>query len=368
MAVDYPRVVLAGFAVVVTLGLLVAGSTSGGAFGSYNPAWDGTSEFRSLAADDAEELSIGQNTSVYDPADAEGTLAVILSPAEQYSERERRSIRRFVEAGGTLLVAEDVGPNGNRLLRSVGAQTRFDGASLRDERRYENGPALPVATAVGLDNDSVETIVLNHGTAVRAAGTTDTGAPNETMRAVRATNATVLAASSPYAYLDRNGNEELDDDETVARYPVATAERVGEGRVIAVSDPSVFINAMLERGDNRAFSHALLAGSDTVVLDVSHAGSLPPLQALVLSLRGSALLQAVVGTALLGVLAGHVALLDAVSALRRRFGSDDPARPPRDRAAIVRGVTARHPEWDAERVERVTQAIMERRAEGDGND
>ncbi|NLV08401.1 DUF4350 domain-containing protein [Halomicrobium mukohataei] len=368
MAPDYPRAVLAGFAVAVALGLLVAGSTSGGAFGSYNPAWDGTSDFRSMAGDEAETLSIARNTSVYDTADANETLAVLLSPEQRYTDRERRSIRQFVEAGGTLLIAEDVGPNGNQLLRGVGARTRFDGAPLRDERRYENGPALPVATAVGLDNDSVETVVLNHGTAIRAAGATRADDPNGTMRAVRATNATVLAASSPYAYLDRNGNETLDDDETVARYPVAMTERVGDGRVIAVSDPSVFINAMLEHGDNRAFARTVVAGHDTVVLDVSHAGRLPPLQALLLTLRESPLLQAVVGTALLGVLAGHAALLDGVAALRRRLGASDTVQRPRDREAVVRGVTARHPEWDDERVERVTQAIMTRRTERDGND
>jgi hypothetical protein len=72
---DYPRVVLAGFAVVIAIALPVVGSTTGGAFGSYNPAWDGTSEFRSLVED--ADATIARSTSAYSTTDPDGTLAVI---------------------------------------------------------------------------------------------------------------------------------------------------------------------------------------------------------------------------------------------------------------------------------------------------
>lgn len=369
MELDYPRIVLAGFAVAVAIALLVAGSTTGGAFGSYNPAWDGTSEFRSLAEDGDADATIARNTSAYSTTDPDGTLAVILSPAERYGDGDATAVREFVADGGTLLVAEDVGPNGNRLLRAAGARTRFDGAPLRDERNYENGPSLPVATTVRetATTAGVDDLVLNHGTAIRVNGTT--ADESETpMAAVDETNATVLAASSSYGYLDRDGDEALDDAETVARYPVVTVESVGEGRVIAVGDPSLFINTMLELGDNRAFAQALVASHDRVVLDVSHAGALPPLPALVLTLRESALLQAVVGGSLLAALVGRDEIGAAGAEIAQRIGHDDPEPTPRDREAVIRGVAARNPEWDADRVERVTQAIMERRPEGETDD
>lgn len=365
---NYPRAILAGFTVVVILGLLVAGSTSGGAFGSYNPAWDGTSEFRSMATDSDRELSIGRNTTVYENVEANGTVAVILSPEESYSDSERQSIQQFVDSGGTLLVAEDVGPNGNQLLRAIGSAARFDGATLRDERNYENGPALPVARTVELRNSSAETVVLNHGTAIRTNETVGVDGVDAPMEAVNATNMTVLAASSSYAYLDRNGNEALDNDETVARYPVITVERIGEGRVIAVSDPSIFINAMLDQGDNRAVARTLLMGHDHVVLDVSHAGALPPLQALVLTLQESSLLQALVGSLLVVLFTYRAALMGKIVSLRDRFGQGEPTLQPRDRDTVIRGVKNRHPEWNSDRVERVTQAIMTRQTERDGND
>lgn len=360
MDVDYPRAILAVFAVVVAVALLVAGSTSGAAFGTYNPAWDGTAEFRSLADATDTEREVAQNTSVYRTTSPNGTLAVILSPESSYEESERRAVQQFVREGGTLLVAEDFGPNGNGVLRGVGTQARFDGASLRDERNYENGPALPVASIAGKGSyaSGVDSLVLNHGTAIRVhdANGTAVGADE--------TNVTVLAASSEYAYLDRNGNEELDDDETLARSPVVTVEPVGDGRVIAVSDPSVFINTMLERGDNRRFARNLYEGADRVVLDVTHAGEIPPLQAMVLALRGSVPLQLIVGGAMLALLVGWESVVAGSTALGRRFGRGGPSQRPRDPEVVVRGVRERHPEWDPERVERVTQAIMSRQTEG----
>ncbi|SFR86988.1 protein of unknown function [Halomicrobium zhouii] len=366
MAPDYPRLALAGFALTVVLALTVAGSTSGAAFGTYNPSWDGTAEFRSLAEGTGTDQEIARNASVYRTSQPNGTLAVVLSPAEAYDERESAAVRAFVRDGGTLLVAEDFGPNGNRLLRDVGARARFDGDRLRDERNYENSPALPTASAVGTHpyTRDVDSLGLNHATAVAGnvtangtAGAAANGTANET-------NATVLVESSSYAYLDSNGNDQLDDDETLASSPVVTVESVGEGRVVAVSDPSLFINTMLERADNRAFARNLYETHDRVVLDVSHAGSVPPLQAAVLTLRESPLLQAAVGGAALALVAGSTALVGAGTALRRRLGGDSPAIGRLGREEVVAGVRERHPDWDEARIGRVTQAIMDRPPEG----
>lgn len=51
----------------------------------------------------------------------------------------------------------------------------------------------------------------------------------------------VLVRTSEYAYLDENGNEKLDREEEIDSYPVVASEKLGEGQVILVSDPSVFI-------------------------------------------------------------------------------------------------------------------------------
>lgn len=359
MRIEYPRALLAAFAFVVLVALLVAGSTSGAAFGAYNPAWDGTAEFRSLADETDTDQEIIRNASAYRTTDPNGTLAVILSPESAYDGPDRSAVSQFVRAGGTVLVADDFGPNANRLLRDVGAEARFDGTPLRDERKYENGPALPIATTAGNHSytSGVDSLVLNHGTAIDVNGTNGTAAD------VNATDATVLAHSSSYAYLDGNRNEELDDDETIASRPVVTVEQVGEGQVVAVSDPSVFINVMAERGDNSRLARNLHDGHDRIALDVSHAGSVPPVRAATLALRDSPLLQLVVGGTILALLVARGGLVPT-DVFRRRSGRSESSSPRPDRETVVRGVQDRHPEWDADRVERVTQAIMTRETEG----
>lgn len=366
MAPDYPRMVLAGFAIAVVLALAVAGSTSGATFGTYNPSWDGTAEFRSMAEGTGADREIARNASVYRTSQPNGTLVVVLSPEQAYDERESAAVRSFVRDGGTLLVAEDFGPNGNRLLRDVGARARFDGDRLRDERNYEHSPALPTASAVGSRpyTRDVESVGLNHATAISGNVTENETAGAAANGTANGTNGSVLVESSPYAYLDSNGNGDLDDEETLSSSPVVTVEPVGEGQVIAVSDPSLFINTMLERADNRAFARNLYETHDRVVLDVSHAGSVPPLQGAVLTLRESPLLQAAVGGAALALLAGWSSLATAGAALRQRFDGESPAIDRPGREEIVAGVRERHPDWDRTRVERVTQAIMDRPLEG----
>jgi hypothetical protein len=362
VALDYPRIALAGFTLAVVIALAVAGSTSGAAFGTYNPSWDGTAEFRSMAEGTDTDQEIARNASVYRTSQPNGTLAIVLSPEKVYDERESAAVRGFVRDGGTLLIAEDFGPNGNRLLRDVGARARFDGDRLRDERNYEHSPALPTASAVARHpyTRDVETLGLNHATAV-TGNVTENGTADATANGtVNETNATVLVESSPYAYLDSNGNDQLDDDETLASSPVVTVESVGEGQVVAVSDPSLFINTMLERADNRAFARNLYETHDRVVLDVSHAGSVPPLQGAMLTLRESPLLQAAVGGAAVAIVAGWTSLVASGTALRRRLGRDSPAIGRLGREEIIAGVRERHPDWEAARIERVTQAIMDR--------
>jgi len=169
----------------------------------------------------------------------------------------------------------------------------------------------------------------------------------------------VLARSSPYAYLDADRDEELDDEEELASRPVATVEGVGEGYVVVVGDPSALINAMLDRPGNRAFVRALFAGHDRALLDYSHAEGIPPLSAALLAVRGSPPLQLLLG---LGAVLGAAVwvrrpapLVRALERLRRRR----PSPPVRgDPEALTTYLVARHPDWSRERVRRVVEAVV----------
>ncbi|ADE04395.1 DUF4350 domain-containing protein [Haloferax volcanii] len=289
--VGYPHLLVAALLVAMLVGVGVGAGTSSSTYGAFNAAWDGGSGVRGVAADAGAETEVVYNTTEYDAVDPApaGSVAFVISPERGYTDAEAARIEAFVRAGGTVVVADDFRPHGNDLLARLGASARIDRTPLRDDRHQYKSGALPVATRVAADplTRNVTQLSLNHPATVTA---------NES---------TVLVRSSNFSYLDRDDDGELDDDETLQSHPVVTRERLGAGDVVVVSDPSVFINAMLDRPDNRAFATALVSDRATVVLDFSHAEERPPLQVALRALRDSGALQLLFGV----VAAGAVALV-----------------------------------------------------------
>lgn len=340
--VNLPRALLVALIAITAVALILAASTSGAAFGAYNPAWDGAADLQSEARTVGAESDLVLNTTAYGSVQANSTVAVVLSPDRPYTETETTRLRRFVNQGGTLVVAEDFGNHSNGLLAGVGATARFDGSLVRDERYNYRSPAMLVATNVSAHPmvDGVGKLTINHGTVVE---------PHESRS---------VANTSGYAYLDRNRNDGLDDNESLGTYPVVTTERVGEGRVIVVSDPSLFINAMLDRPGNRRFVHNVFGAHERVLLDYSHAERLPPLALALEVVRGNPLLQVVVlgaGVVLVGAWGrGHFdALSDRVSG---ESHVDDEGLS-RSREEIVAYLRHQHPEWDESRLERIARTV-----------
>jgi len=344
---DVPHLVLYAMTVAVIAALVVAASTSTAAFGTYNPDWDGTADLRT-EADDRTDLTIVQEPARYDSLDANGTIAFVLAPNERYNDTEAARLARFAENGGTLVVAGDVGPHGNALLADLGTEARFAGALLRDEEHHYRTPAMPVAdeTRSHRYTTGVDRLTLNHGTAIE---------PDD---------ATPLVNTSSLAYLDRNGNEDLDDTESLEHYPVVTIEEYGDGRVIVVGDPSIFINTMLDRPDNRAFLTALLAAHDRTVLDVSKMGTQPPLVAALLTLRGWVPLQLVVGVAAVLGTSGLVTRWDEIRRIAERWrGARDLPETDPDPEVLAAQVHEAHPDWEEDRIERVMAGVIQTDAE-----
>lgn len=363
-----PRVVLYALAVTIGLGLVVAASTTGAAFGAYNPAWDGTSDVRELADRQADSRVI-LNTSTYESVDPESTVAVVLSPETAYTANDTQRIQAFVATGGTLVVAEDFGPHGNALLADIGANARFNGTRLRDEREYYRAPSLPVATNISDTpyTTGVEQLTLNGATAIDA------------------NNTTVIATSSPFGYLDRNATGGLSPTDELGTYPVVTVEPIGDGRVISVSDPSIFINTMLSQPDNEAFATALIGTSDRVLLDYSRAGAQPPLAVAVLWLRAIPWLQVVLAAVGIGVVwrygqqrPGRLAIGDQI---RRRLparihdrlppwlrGSTGTDTGPVDETAILAALRQQYPAWDEHQLRRVMTDVLSERSREEENE
>ncbi len=346
--VHWPRVlgVALGVAIVVAMGFFAA--TSATAFAPYNPSWDGTSEFRSqLEADATVETAVITDTTGYESRNPNQTVAFVIAPDASYDERDVQRISHFVDSGGTLVVLENFGTSGDQLLFGLGTKARLDGQLLRDERNHERGSTMPIATNVSDHalTSGVEQLSLNYASALEPG------------------NATVLVGTSEYGYL---GNEttDVEDVDTLASHPVATVEAVGEGQVVVVSDPSLVINAMIDEPDNAAFVRSLYNGSDTVLIDASTTEDVPPLIGVGLAIRGSVVLQVLLG----GLGVGGVAIGSsqrARSAVKRALDQrKSPAYTahtagktmltPTERARFLR---RRYPDWDDERVERVATVL-----------
>lgn len=308
MSSGVPRRLAVALTVALAITGLWATSTADPALSAYNPSWDGSSTLRQEVPPAGTSVVVGEQTATYAAVSPPETTAFVLSPDRRYTDDEAAQLRRFVRDGGTLVIAEDFGPHADPLLDRVGASTRVDGRPLRDEHSYYRSPGLAVATGVTPSplTAGVEQLTLNRGTALEPHG------------------ARVLVESSSLAYLDDNANASLDATETVRPYPVVTAERLGDGQVVVVADPSLFINAMLERPGNRRFALALTERSETVLLDYSHAEAVPPLVRAALAVRRSPALQTVGVFAAVGLV---VLLARRFPTTRTRQATDTVSRP-----------------------------------------
>lgn len=346
-----PQLLLVALVVTVALTGVVAASTSQSAFGAYNAAWDGASDLRDLANEAGAEPQVVLNTSSYSETEPNGTIAVILSPDEPYNPTERTRVTSFVEDGGTLVIAEDYGPHSTSLLQALDVQTRIDGTPLRDEEEYYRAPAFPLATNVSEhpETEGVDQLTLNHGTSL------------QTNRSANGT--TVLVSSSEFSYLDTNRNESLDDSEELVSRPVVVRENVGNGTVYVVSDPSIFINAMLERPGNAQFARNLFGAHDRVLLDYSHLSGTPPLMLAVLTLQADSVWQVLVAILGLGAIVLNGRMREFVLDVNDRARSteeepNDLALANADPEEIVAYLSRQHPDWDEDRIRRVMRGVI----------
>lgn len=350
----YPHLLLAGLTVLLFTGTIIGLSTSSTAFGSYNTDWDGTQELRTMAVDRGTETEIAESTKTYDQIRPNATIGFVLSPTSQYSQADVTRIGEFLERGGTLVVASDFQPHANTLLRDLGVDSRFDGRPLRDAHQYYRSPAFPVATNVRSTSPTrnVSRLTLNHPTTIHPSSA-----------------ATVLVNSSGYAYLDVNRNGSIDQTESIGRRPTVVSERYGHGRVILVSDPSIFINSMLDAPDNREFAGNLLTSAETTLFDYSHRSGIPWAVGIVLRIANVPALQFLVITTFVAL--GYLTWIGALPPSWRRAAGEAAGPSVEDsiyerfdsREDLFAALKRHHPEKDEQRLQRIADQILERRSE-----
>lgn len=213
-----------------------------------NTFWNGSSRLS------ASQVVTPLETLADLPEVTEGAT-LILIPYIQLTPSELGEVIRFVSEGGTLVLADDYG-YGNEVLSNLGIEARFSGRALLDPLFNYKNEQLPRVFNFVPDSvtDGVNSLVLNHATCL-----TDVEAGE------------VLAMSSSFSFLDLNDNCQWDEDEPAGAMPVISGHSMGSGRVILVSDPSIFINGMDALDDNYGVIENIVSiSSSGLYLDQSH--------------------------------------------------------------------------------------------------
>lgn len=216
---------------------------------SQNPFWNGLERFNTRY----DTTSLASLSAL--PEDSEGTVLLVI-PLLAPDEDDLRRLKTYVEDGGTLVLADDWG-EGNVVLEGLGLTARFNGDFLQDPLFNAGDRRLPRAvdlTPSPITAD-VMSVGLNYATILNGPGILE------------------LVRSSSLSYLDVNANGAPDSDEPVGPFPVVGLVELGEGRLVLLSDPSIFVNAMLDKADNARLVENIIGLADLdprVFVDQAH--------------------------------------------------------------------------------------------------
>jgi hypothetical protein len=178
-------------------------------------AWNGLSELRTIASSEGEVLTPARiDVSQLDAGDA----LLVIHPVAPLPTAE---LAKFMRKGGRLAVADDFG-TGKALFAAFGMG--IHGPARNNPSSLRNNPALLVATPLLGHTlaDGVDALVTNHPQVIYHPELTP-----------------IFSLAGGHGAIVLSG-------------------AVGKGRLVAISDASVFINNMLELPGNRAFAHNLL--------------------------------------------------------------------------------------------------------------
>ncbi len=212
-----------------------------------NPFWNGLDDIQ--AKYDVQTINLLSNL----PLSPYGTTLLVI-PYLSFTSTELWQLNSFVSQGGRLIIADDYG-YGNQILTYLGLQVRFSGEVLLDPLVNYTNKHFPKIHHFRPDplTANTDNLVLNHATSLN-----------------NITADTALALSSPFSFLDYNGNGTREAGEPAGPLPVISRHELNQGQVILVSDPSLLINSMNIIEDNDSFIKNIVTTSSAVYIDQSH--------------------------------------------------------------------------------------------------
>lgn len=242
---------LAGLAILLILLCLGRFYFSEADYNLQNTGWNGLSHLASAA----HVTPLYNTTSLAGPGS--GRTLLIVNPAKNFTKAESAQVLAFMHSGGKVVVADDFG-NADSLLQDIGSPITVDPVLLCQYDNYYVNQTFPIITNISSPYaQNVRQLVLNHPASLNVTG-----------------NSEVIASSSDRSWLDYNGNLSLDSNEQMGIYPIVARTAYAGGELLVISDPDIFVNSMLDKGDNAAFMSDVFTGP--VLVDVSHGMSVTP--------------------------------------------------------------------------------------------
>lgn len=218
-------------------------------FSTFNPDWNGGMQIKDIVSENHTVISLPdrEDISLLEP---DKSAFVLLGPHDNFSEKDIESIKKFTDAGGLLILADDFG-TGNQLLNRLSGSVSFSNQLLQDDVNFWKNSTFPIVTT---DIENVSNITLNYGTSL----------------VIRDNSMNILANSSYFSWLSSNVSE----GGKRSSYPVIAELAMGKGEILVVSDPSIFINSMLPMQDNMLLLGKLVGNRTIVAFDET--GRMPP--------------------------------------------------------------------------------------------
>ncbi len=218
-------------------------------FSTYNPDWNGGMQIKNLESENHQVVTITDRGDI-ESFEPNRTAFVILGPRGNFSEKDINTVKKFVETGGLLILADDFG-SGNELLNKLTTSVSFSNMLLQDDVNFWENSTFPiVATSIG----NVSNITMNYPTSLVITDTT----------------VKVLSTSSRFGRISKNESERGQP----GSYPVIAYFSYGNGEIVTIADPSIFINSMLPMEENKLLLEELVGNRTTVIFDES--GRMPP--------------------------------------------------------------------------------------------
>ena len=233
-------------------------------FSTYNPEWNGGELIKSDLSKNHTIISLPLtgDLSSYDPYK---TAFIILRPENNFSKNEIDIIKKFVENGGLLIIADDFGA-GNKFLSNFTTQIAFSNMLLLDDVNYWKNITFPVVTT---SMKNISNITLNYPTSL----------------IVTDSSVKIIARSSTFSWLSSENMDKGSGDQ----YPVIASTAYGNGTIIAISDPSIFINSMLQMTDNRLLLQKLVENKKYIIF--VERTRIPPVSVIQYYIRNNPLFQ-----------------------------------------------------------------------------